>query len=87
MGQAGLILGGGSRLAWSGPTGVRVQIFLVLLQPGLLLTIIQMTKPMTVIIGSCDRDLALKNELRWDQINAGAAVFSWLIALILETNQ
>ena len=87
LGSSWAHIGWGEQAAWSGPTGVRVQIFLVLLQPGLLLTIIQMTKPMTVIIGSCDRDLALKNELRWDQINAGAAVFSWLIALILETNQ
>ena len=80
---------GGAGLPGQGQPGSEYKYFLdkVLLQPGLLLTIIQMTKPMTVIIGSCDRDLALKNELRWDQINAGAAVFSWLIALILETNQ
>lgn len=41
----------------------------------------------TIVVVRCHRDLALKNELRWDQINAGAAVFSGLIALILETNQ
>ena len=37
---------------------------------------IMTTHDMTVLIVSCDRDLSLKNELRWDQIKAGAAVFS-----------
>ena len=37
---------------------------------------IMTTHDMTVLIVSCDRDLSLKNELRWDQIKVGAAVFS-----------
>ena len=37
---------------------------------------IMTTHDMTVLIVSCDRDLSLKNELRWDQIKSGAAVFS-----------
>ena len=85
LGQAGAHIGGqwvgGVWLAWSGPTRVRVQI--------LKNTVANRANDnsFTIVVVRCHRDLALKNELRWDQINAGAAVFSGLIALILETNQ